>query len=170
VQTIEEIHRSLGIPPSYGRDPPLPRFREATELVAVEPNIVGRVQELTPETAAAWAEMKARAQEDGVALLLVSGFRSIERQVALMRRKLAQGQTLNEILKVNAAPGFSQHHTGKVLDVATPGCRPLTEEFETTPAFGWLCRNAAGFGFRLAYPRDNVEGFCYEPWHWSRLP
>ncbi|WP_425331380.1 D-alanyl-D-alanine carboxypeptidase family protein, partial [Proteus mirabilis] len=26
-----------------------------------------------------------------------------------------------EILKVNAAPGFSEHHSGYALDICTPG-------------------------------------------------
>ena len=26
--------------------------------------------------------------------------------------------------------------------------------------------NAAGFGFELSYPRNNLRGVHYEPWHW----
>jgi D-alanyl-D-alanine carboxypeptidase len=22
------------------------------------------------------------------------------------------------------------------------------------------------YGFRMSYPRDNPQGFIYEPWHW----
>jgi D-alanyl-D-alanine carboxypeptidase len=101
--------------------------------------------------------------------LLVSGFRSIERQVSLIQAKLAKGQSLEAILQVNAAPGYSQHHTGEAVDVATPGCRPLIEEFEATPAYAWLATHAAEHGFSLPYARGNRFGFSYEPWHWSRL-
>ena len=41
----------LGIPDDYGRDPLLPIYTEAMELVEAGPNIVGRMQTLTPDTA-----------------------------------------------------------------------------------------------------------------------
>jgi zinc D-Ala-D-Ala carboxypeptidase len=166
---LADTHKALGIPPEYGKHAGLPRYDDATMLVDVEPNIVGRIQQLAPETAAAWNAMKSAAALDGIELLLVSGFRSIEYQADLFRRKLAAGQTIEQILAVNAAPGFSQHHTGHAIDVATPGARPLTEEFETTPAFEWLRAHGADFGFRLPYGRDNRYGFSFEPWHWSQI-
>ncbi len=166
---FSDIFTDLGIPASYGLDPARPKYELAPALVDVEPNIVGQMQQLTHSTAAAWSAMKAHARADGVSLLLVSGFRSIERQVELIRRKLELGQSLEEILKVNAAPGYSQHHTGQAIDIATLGCPPLTEAFESTPAYGWLCRHAAEFGFALPYGRENQFGFAYEPWHWSTL-
>ena len=102
-------------------------------------------------------------------LLLVSGYRSIRHQADLIRRKLAAGQSIDAILEVNAAPGFSEHHTGRAIDVATPGTRPLTVEFERSAAFAWLDAHAGEFGFRMPYTRDNRFGFQYEPWHWSQL-
>ncbi len=164
---LRELHNELGIPADYGQAGALPAFAEATELVEVGPNLVGRMQRLTPTAAARWAEMVVAASQDGVMLLLVSGFRSIDYQARLIRKKLNDGQKIEQILTVNAAPGFSEHHTGKAVDIATPGSRPLTEEFETTPAFAWLGQNAARFGFSMSYPRDNACGFVYEPWHWS---
>lgn len=162
-----QLHRELGIPADYGRARKLPAYAEATELVEVGPNLVGRMQRLTPAAAARWQEMVAAAADDGVRLLIVSGFRSHDYQAELIRKKLAAGQPIGEILTVNAAPGFSQHHTGRAVDIATPGSRPLTEEFEASDAFGWLRRRAAGFGFSLTYPRDNPWGFVHEPWHWA---
>ena len=76
---------------------------------------------------------KARIQ-----LLIVSGFRGMEYQARLIRKKINAGPADSEILQVNAAPGFSEHHTGKAVDIATPGSRPLTEDFENTEAFQWL--------------------------------
>jgi D-alanyl-D-alanine carboxypeptidase len=102
-----------------------------------------------------------------VTLLLVSAYRSLEYQVRIFQQKLAAGQDVESILKVNAPPGFSEHHSGRAVDVATPGSRPLTEEFETSPAFAWLTTNASRFGYSMTYPRDNRFGVIYEPWHWS---
>ncbi len=159
----------LGIDASYGSDPYRPQYSDADKLVDIEPNVLGRMQQLTPAAAAAWRRMKSTAEDNGVLLLLVSGFRSRARQTALIRRKLDAGVPLAEILESVAAPGFSQHHTGETVDIATPGTRPLVDAFETTNAFEWLGQNAAEFGFRMPYPRGNRFGFAYEPWHWTRL-
>lgn len=164
-----DILAELGVPAEYGVRPPLPRYPEARELETVGPNIVGHEQQLAPHTARDWRAMRDAALDDGVELLLVSGFRSIAHQAMLIRRKLAAGQSIEAILSVNAAPGFSQHHTGRAVDIATRGSRPLTEEFETTDAFAWLTENAAQFGFTMPYTRGNELGIAYEPWHWSQL-
>lgn len=166
---MSELFADLKIPADYGRDPRRPKFAEAAELTDVEPNVVGTMQRLAPETAAAWHKMKLSAAGDGVQLLLVSGFRSIRHQADIIRRKLDAGQSITAILAVNAAPGFSEHHTGRAIDIATPGTRPLTAEFESSPAFTWLKANAAAFGFRMPYGRGNRFGFEYEPWHWSQV-
>ena len=167
--TGSDLFADLPIPSDYGVNPRRPRFREAGELVDVEPNVVGTMQRLAPETAVAWHKMKQAAFGAGVQLLLVSGFRSVRHQADIIRRKLDAGQPIEEILAVNAAPGFSEHHTGRAVDVATPGTRPLTAEFESSDAFRWLATNAAIFGFRMPYGRGNRFGFEYEPWHWSRV-
>lgn len=165
---LRELHQELGIPDNYGLDGSRPVFEEAVDLVEVGPNLVGRMQRLAPETARMWVEMVDAAAADGVVLLIVSGFRGFDYQARLIRKKINAGQEVSEILKVNAAPGFSEHHTGRAVDIATPGSRPLTEEFEGSDAFRWLSENAARFGFSMTYPRDNACGFIYEPWHWAQ--
>ena len=164
---LRELHTELGIPDDYAADGTRPSFEEAGELIEVGPNLVGRMQSLTPDTAAKWQQMVAAAAADGIVLLIVSGFRSIDYQACLIRKKINAGQRVSDILKVNAAPGYSEHHTGRAVDIATPGSRPLTEEFENSAAFRWLCENASDFGFQMSYPRGNPQGFNYEPWHWA---
>ena len=164
---LRELHAELGIPADYGQAGTRPAYEEAAELVEVGPNLVGRMQCLTPAAAAKWADMQAAAAADGITLLLVSGFRSIDYQARLIRKKINAGQSVSEILAVNAAPGHSEHHTGRAVDIATPGSRPLTEEFEESEAFGWLTQNAGQYGFSMSYPRNNAAGFIYEPWHWA---
>ncbi len=164
---LRELHNELGIPESYSSNGVPPAYEEARELVEVGPNLVGRMQRLTPEAAAGWQDMVRAAAADSVMLMIVSGYRSIDYQARLIRKKINAGQQIEDILTVNAAPGHSEHHTGRAVDIATPGSRPLTEEFETTPAFEWLTENAERFGFSMTYPRDNAYGVIYEPWHWS---
>jgi len=164
---LRELHAELGISSSYAQDTGQPVFEEPGELVEVGPNLVGRMQRLTPEAAEQWRKLVDAADAVGIQLLIVSGFRSIDYQAGLIRNKIEAGQAIEDILRVNAAPGHSEHHTGQAVDIATPGSRPLTEEFEDTDAFRWLESRAIEFGFSLTYPRDNPWGISYEPWHWS---
>lgn len=164
---LRELHDELGIPEDYGRNGGPPVFDEALDLVEIGPNLVGRTQRLTVAAAAGWQAMVAAAAADGVTLMIVSGFRSVDYQAQLIRKKINAGQDIETILKVNAAPGYSEHHTGQAVDIATPGSRPLTEEFEATAAFRWLTESAETYGFSMSYPRENPWGFIYEPWHWS---
>jgi len=166
--TIRALLTELGVPEDYGTEPRLPVYTECREPIDVGPNIVGRMQRLDPATAVAWQQMTATAVSDGINLLLVSGYRSFDYQAELIRNKLNAGQTIDEILKVNVAPGYSQHHTGNAVDIATPGAKPLQEEFDQSEAFNWLQANAGEFGFSLSYPRHNLLGITYEPWHWYR--
>ena len=106
------------------------------------------------------------ARADDVALEAISGYRSHDYQLGIFRRKLARGLSVDEILRVNAAPGFSEHHGGLAIDVSTPGEPAAEESFERTPAFAWLHDRADDFDFVMSYPRDNPHGITYEPWHW----
>jgi zinc D-Ala-D-Ala carboxypeptidase len=139
---------------------------EASELVVAETAEDGRHHLLTPAAAQGWRDLSAAAGSNGVAITIVSAFRSIERQAEIVRAKLERGQSLDEILAVSAPPGYSEHHSGRAVDVTTDGVRALEMEFEQTAAFEWLSRNARRFGFFLSYPRENRHGYAYEPWHW----
>lgn len=116
--------------------------------------------------ARAWLHMQATALGDGIVLESISGYRSHDYQLGIFERKRARGLSVEDILAVNAAPGFSEHHSGFALDIGTLDAPPAEESFESTPAFAWLCKHAEGFGFRMSYPRNNPHGIIYEPWHW----
>lgn len=117
-----------------------------------------------------WRRMQRAARRDGVILEAISGYRSHDYQLGIFERKLARGQQVEQILQVNAAPGYSEHHSGLALDIGTPGEPPAEESFERTGAFEWLRANAAAHGFCMSYPRDNPHGIVYEPWHWRFGP
>lgn len=166
VPALRALHAELGIPACYARNHRLALQPEATELVGVGLDIFKREQKLSANTAVAWEALRTAAASDGIELQLVSGFRSIEYQASILRRKLSKGIPILEILRSGAAPGYSEHHTGRAVDVTTPGSEPLEELFERTPAYTWLRREAVKFGFRMSYPRGNPHGVVYEPWHW----
>ncbi len=161
---------TLGVPRDYGRIRHLRLQREPARLVAIGADIHGRPQWLQARAARALAGMRESAARDGIDLQVVSAFRSIEYQLGILERKLARGQTIDEILRVSAAPGYSEHHSGRAVDLTTPGFAALEEDFERSPAFAWLMRNASPFGFALSYPRGNPHGIAYEPWHWCWHP
>jgi D-alanyl-D-alanine carboxypeptidase len=167
---VQAMHQELGIPDSYADTCKLDFHPDCGTLVETEPDVFGRQPLLAAEAFSAWQAMQSRALTDGITLQIVSAYRSAEYQKGLLRKKLDRGEALDAILKVNAAPGYSEHHSGCALDVTSPGYTPLEEEFENSPAFHWLCEHAADFGFTLSFTRDNALGMNYEPWHWMYRP
>lgn len=121
---------------------------------------------LTRRAGQSWQQMRRAAARDGVHLEAISGYRSHAYQAGIFARKRARGLSVAQILKVNAAPGFSEHHSGRALDIGTPGEPAAEESFQATAAFAWLMAHAGRHGFSLSYPRDNPHGIVYEPWHW----
>jgi D-alanyl-D-alanine carboxypeptidase len=166
-ERIAQHLRELGISPSYGEERGLSLCEEPAEVVLIGLDIFGRARHLEAAAAEQWTALRTAAKGDGIELLIVSAFRDVGYQRAIFDRKLSQGMPIDEILRVNAAPGYSEHHTGRAVDVATRGCPPLTEAFESTAAFAWLTAHAERFGFEMSYPRGNPSGIVYEPWHWS---
>jgi len=163
---LRQLHAALGISEDYASQCKLPLCPEPDSLVDTELDFYQRPQKLTQAAFDAWTAMKTAATEQGFSLFLISAFRGLQYQHDLIARKLQNGQTIEQILVVNAAPGFSQHHTGCAVDVGTLGCDALTIEFENTEVFQWLKENAGSFDFYMSYPRNNAYGIDYEPWHW----
>jgi len=164
---LARLHRALGIPGDYARARHMPVQRVARTLVSVgRAADDGKPVRLAPRAAAAWKRMRAAAAADGVQLLPISGYRSVARQTRIIRRKLAAGERIGDILRLVAAPGCSEHHTGRAIDVGSPVHLELDEHFARTAEFRWLRRRASRFGFHLSYPRKNRHRIGYEPWHW----
>lgn len=143
---------------------PLPPVEEEQELTSLEDH--GKEFFLHPAIAIAWQKMKRAAKSESIHLEIVSAFRSFARQNEIIENKRKKEIPDSEIFKVSAPAGFSEHHSGRAIDITTPGFDPLKEEFEDSEAFEWLSRRAIDFGFSLSYPRENQYGIAYEPWHW----
>lgn len=163
------IHRELNIPLDYAERTGLPSYEEValSELVVAQLDEAGRPLVLTNPAAKALASLRKAAHRDGIELLPFSGFRSYLYQKGLFAAKLHKGIALDDILKVLAAPGYSEHHTGEAVDITAPGCPPAEEIFESTPAYSWLRDHAGRFGFTESFPRGNPHSLVYEPWHWK---
>lgn len=167
---IADLHQQLGIPIDYANRHDLQPCKECRRTVSIGRDIFDREQFMAPSAAEAWSRMQNAAAASDIELQIVSAYRSVEYQAGIIRKKLDAGQSIATILMVSAAPGYSEHHTGRALDISTPGCEPLEDAFEETAAFAWLEASASNFGFRMSFPKNNPHGLAYEPWHWCWIP
>jgi len=99
--------------------------------------------EVEVRTARAFKVMVKAARKAGVELAVRSGFRSHAKQTRLYR-KYRRGTG-----NLAARPGYSQHESGRALDLV------ITREL----TYQWLIAHANAFGFHRT-----VRG---EPWHWE---
>lgn len=117
---------------------------------------------LVPRARDALVRMAERAAQDGIRLRIDSGYRSRPYQASLLLRRIEQGQDLREVLHFIAPPGYSEHETGRAVDLV-----PSDPEFAREPAYEWLRRHAGSFGFRETYALREGADAPWEPWHWS---
>jgi len=133
------------------------------KLVLIEPNI-----EVHIDMRESLLKMKEEAKNDGIYLVFLSGYRSINLQNEIFYSlKSIRNQEAAERARVSAPPGYSEHSTGFAIDIgdATQRETDFETDFENTDAFRWLIKNAAKFHFKLSFNKDN-KYIDYEPWHW----
>jgi hypothetical protein len=94
---------------------------------------------MRPDVAAAFDQLAAAAQRDGVAIVVNSAFRSDAEQARLWEQ--------NPDPRWVAPPGQSLHRCATELDLGPPS------------AYGWLDTNAPRFGF--------VRRYAWEAWHFG---
>jgi hypothetical protein len=94
---------------------------------------------MRPDVARAFDRMAAAAREAGLALLVISGYRSDAEQARLF--------AAHPDPRWVAPPGRSLHRFGTELDLGPPA------------AYGWLATNAGRFGF--------VKRYAWEAWHFG---
>jgi len=133
------------------------------KLVLIEPNI-----EVHMDMRDSLLKMKEEAKKDGIYLVFLSGFRSINLQNDIFYSlKSIRNQEAAERARVTAPPGYSEHSTGFAIDIgdATQRETDFETDFENTDAFRWLIKNAAKYHFKLSFNKNN-KYIDYEPWHW----
>ncbi len=141
-------------------------YPEAAEddLATVEPGL-----RIHKDAYKALLSMRAAANDDGVELIFLSGFRTHEWQKKIFfAAKSDKDSTAIERAGVSAPPGYSEHSTGYAIDLGD-GSRSKSHfeiDFESTEVFRWLQDNASKFGFVLSFPKANIQGVSYQPWHW----
>lgn len=109
----------------------------------------------------------ARSRDDGVALTLVSGFRSRDYQEDVHRRSVSRnGQAGAD--RYSARAGYSEHQTGLAVDFSSAaGSATLSPRFGQTDEGLWLAEHAGEHGWLLRYTEADqaVTGYNPEPWH-----
>ncbi len=111
------------------------------------------------------------AEDDGIALISISSYRTYAYQETLYNNRvqrcinegLSRADAEKKAATIVALPGTSEHHLGLAVDINS-----VEESFENTAAFRWLQENAEDFGFILRYPKDkqDITKIIYEPWHY----
>jgi len=109
-------------------------------------------------------DLLKEAEEDGLSIKVLSGFRSFETQKNLKNNYTVTygAGTANTF---SADQGYSEHQLGTAVDFTTPELVTTSTNFDKTPEFAWLQKNAHNFGFIMSYPKNNSY-YIYEPWHW----
>tara|TARA_B100000965_G_scaffold78765_1_gene62635 strand:+ start:107 stop:838 length:732 start_codon:yes stop_codon:yes gene_type:complete len=133
------------------------------KLISIEPNI-----EVHIEMSESLLKMREDAKNDGIFLVFLSGYRSINLQKDIFYSlKSIRNQVASERARVSAPPGYSEHSTGFAIDIGDANKREtdFEIEFENTDAFQWLKKNAAKYHFKLSFNQNN-KNVDYEPWHW----
>ena len=133
------------------------------KLVFIEPNI-----EVHIDMSDSLLKMREDARKDGIYLIFLSGYRSINLQKDIFYSlKSMRNQIAAERARVSAPPGYSEHSTGFAIDIGDAYNRDtdFEVEFENTDAFRWLKKNAAKYHFKLSFNQNN-KNVDYEPWHW----
>ncbi len=118
---------------------------------------------VTPDTRAAFVKMAAAAKKDSIDLIADSGYRSAEMQRRIFRRRLAEGKTFEQVSQFVAPPGYSQHQTGRALDLV-----PSEARFAHTRIYKWLKKHAGEYGFveSIPEPAKGSGEWYWEAWHW----
>jgi LAS superfamily LD-carboxypeptidase LdcB len=108
-------------------------------------------------------ELLEEAEDDGIDLRVISGYRSFGTQ-----RELKADYSIRYGFGANAFSadqGYSEHQLGTAVDFSTLALNGSLSGFGDTEAYDWLLQNAHKFGFIISYPRNNGY-YIYEPWHW----
>lgn len=143
-------------------------YKEAPTNELQPINADGQIK-LRADAAKAFKDMSAAAGQAGVILVPISGFRSVaDQQHVFFDVKNERGQEVTKRAEVSAPPGYSEHHTGYAVDIGdgNTSATNLSPEFDKTAAFQWLEKNAVRYNFEMSFPKNNVQGVSYEPWHW----
>ena len=119
--------------------------------------------------------MYKAAKEDGINLLMASGYRNYNTQVYLYEKKINYfkrlGYSQNEATEIASMkvtpPLTSEHETGLAVDILSYSHNCMDSDFGDSDAGIWLKEHSFEYGFILRYPegKEDITKIQYEPWH-----
>lgn len=170
-EAVEVVAEPAAIEVLVNKKYALPKQYVPEDLV--EPNVPFIFEEklekrkLRKEAAEALEVLFAAAEEDGILLAGVSGYRSYNTQKGLYNWYVNRdGREAAD--RYSARPGHSEHSTGLAMDISgIDGKCAATDCFGDTPEAAWLAENVYDYGFIIRYPegKEHITGYKYEPWH-----
>ena len=146
----------------------LPEDYEPQDLVTPEVTLAKSSITLRAQAAEAIRVMFDAAAEEGISLMIGSGYRSYEYQKNLYNNYVERDGE-RQASRYSAKPGMSEHQTGLAVDLSgSNGECYLKECFKETEEGFWLKDNAWKYGFILRYPegKEDITGYIFEPWHY----
>ncbi len=115
------------------------------------------------------------ANEDGINLLMASGYRNFNTQTYLYEKKINYfrrlGYSLSEATEIASMkvtpPLTSEHETGLAVDIVSYSHNCTDSDFGNSDAGIWLKDHSFEYGFILRYPegKEDITKIQYEPWH-----
>lgn len=115
------------------------------------------------------------AKEDGINLLMASGYRNYNTQTYLYEKKINYfrrlGYSLSEATEIASMkvtpPLTSEHETGLAVDIVSYSHNCTDTDFGNSDAGIWLKEHSFEYGFILRYPegKEDITKIQYEPWH-----
>ena len=157
-----------------GNNDPLP------ENFSVVTKKVNEERELDERCADYAIKMLTAAERDGIALNVISAYRSVQKQEenlqdyidSLIEKGWSEEDAVVQAHREIALPGHSEHNAGLAMDIVSDDYwfdhTELDDSFAELPHFDWLIENSWKYGFILSYPegKEDITGFIYEPWHY----
>ena len=122
------------------------------------------------KTLEAFRQLQAACAKDGITILLDSTYRSVARQEELWA-EFEKEYGEDYCKKYVAVPGYSEHHTGLVIDICIVKDGVIINDNDQMIAekdiFSKIHAKLADYGFILRYleGKDYITGYSYEPWH-----
>lgn len=102
--------------------------------------------------------------------LVTSCYRTYEIQEETLADMIEKYGSEAEALRYTAKPGYSEHHTGLVMDVYVFTDDQVTYklgEAKMPDLYNWIYTNAAKYGFIQRYKaaKESITGYAEESWH-----
>ncbi len=146
----------------------------------LETTYIENDRSLDSKVAPYYLVMQRAAKRDGLDLLLIGGYRTIEHQRYNYNNRvnqlMEQGHSYDEAYRLAgleyALPGCSEHNGGVAADITGNAWYWNNMSnllgFDQTPEFDWLIENCYKYGFILRYPEGttDITGIMYEAWHY----